>query len=296
MLFKKYIAVAAALLIAAGMMAGCKKSGNESENSQISVPDNSSFVSEPVSSDESSSVSEESSTVSQVSGTAAHTHSYTEKVIEPTCTADGYTLHECSCGKSYKDKTVSKKGHSFGEWSVTKQATVSSGGEKTRKCSVCGVAEIQKIAKLTNSYTPNATQLEVLKLVNTERNKQGRKSLEYRGDLQWLADTRLNEIMAQEPNKITHKRPDGTLVTDKGTELINTLVRDYKVKGIGENIGAGNAFDTPYNVMYSNTGTATGWMYSTKHKENILQEKFTGITVSAAQKDGAWYWVQIFVI
>lgn len=31
MLFKKYIAVAAALLIAAGMMAGCKKSGNESE-------------------------------------------------------------------------------------------------------------------------------------------------------------------------------------------------------------------------------------------------------------------------
>lgn len=96
-------------MIAAGMMAGCKNSGNESENSQISVPDNSSFVSEPISSDESSSVSEESSTVSQVSGTAAHTHSYTEKVIAPTCTADGYTLHECSCGKSYKDKTVSKK-------------------------------------------------------------------------------------------------------------------------------------------------------------------------------------------
>ena len=86
-------------MIAAVTMAGCKKSGNESENSQISVTDNSSSVSEPVSSDESSSVSEESSTVSQESGTAAHTHSYTEKVIEPTCTADGYTLHECGCGK-----------------------------------------------------------------------------------------------------------------------------------------------------------------------------------------------------
>lgn len=292
MLFKKYIAVAVSLLIAAGMMAGCKKSGNESGNSQISVPDNSSFVSEPVLSDESSSVSEESSTVSQVSGTAAHTHSYTEKVIEPTCTADGYTLHECSCGKSYKDKTVSKKGHSFGEWTVTRQATTSAEGEKTRKCSVCGAAEIQKIAKLTNTYTPNATQLEVLKLVNTERSKQGLKSLEYRGDIQWLADTRLNEII----NNFSHTRPDGTMVTDEGTELINTLVRDYKVRGIGENIGAGNAFDTPYNVMYSNTGTATGWMYSQEHRTNILRSNFTGIAVSSVKSGDNWYWVQIFVV
>lgn len=51
MLFKRYISVAAALLIAAGMLAGCKKTGNESENSQISVSDNNSSVSEPVSSE-----------------------------------------------------------------------------------------------------------------------------------------------------------------------------------------------------------------------------------------------------
>lgn len=37
-------------------------------------------------------------------------HKYTEKVIAPTYTAQGYTLHECAeCGKSYKDNYTAKK-------------------------------------------------------------------------------------------------------------------------------------------------------------------------------------------
>lgn len=276
MLFKKYIAVAAALLIAAGMMAGCKKSGNESENSQISVPDNSSFVSEPVSSDESSSVSEKSSTVSEVGSTAdstaAHTHSYTEKVIAPTCTADGYTLHECSCGKSYKDKTVSKKGHSFGEWSVTKQATVSAEGEKTRKCLVCGAAETEKIAKL--AYVPTGEKGEVLRLVNEERAKAGLSALEYRVDVQSAADTRANEIVTV----LEHTRPDGSSCF--------TVLDGIKKTAAGENIAAYQK--TPAEVM-------TQWMNSPDHKSNILNNKFTGLTVGIAEKDGYKYWVQIFV-
>lgn len=272
MLFKKYIAVAVSLLIAAGMMAGCKKSGNESENSQISVSDNSSFVSEPVSSDESSSVSEESSTVSQVSGTAAHTHSYTEKVIEPTCTADGYTLHECSCGKSYKDKTVSKKGHSFGEWTVTRQATTSAEGEKTRKCSVCGAVETEKIAKL--AYVPTGEKGEVLRLVNEERAKAGLSALEYRADVQSAADTRANEIVTV----LEHTRPDGSSCI--------TVLDGIKKTAAGENIAAYQK--NPAEVM-------TQWMNSPAHKSNILNNKFTGLAVGIAEKDGYKYWVQIFV-
>jgi len=36
-----------------------------------------------------------------------HIHSYTEKVVEPTCTEGGYTLHTCTCGESYIDKVKS---------------------------------------------------------------------------------------------------------------------------------------------------------------------------------------------
>lgn len=276
MLFKKYIAVAAAFMIVAGMMAGCKKSDNESENSQISVPDNSSFVSEPVSSDESSSVSEKSSTVSEVGSTAdstaAHTHSYTEKVIEPTCTADGYTLHECSCGKSYKDKNVSKKGHSFGEWSVTKQATVSSEGEKTRKCSVCGAAETEKIAKL--AYSPAGEKNEILRLVNEERAKAGLSALEYRADAQSAADIRANEIVTV----FDHTRPDGSSCF--------TVLDGIKKTAAGENIA--EYYQTPAQVM-------DGWMNSPGHKANILNDKFTGLAVGIAESGGKKYWVQIFV-
>ena len=42
-----------------------------------------------------------------------HTHSYTETVVAPTCTEDGYTLHECACGHSYQDNTVAKLGHNY---------------------------------------------------------------------------------------------------------------------------------------------------------------------------------------
>lgn len=245
-------------MIVAGIMSGCKKSDNESENSQISVPDNSSFVSEPVSSDESSSVSEKSSTVSEAGSTAdstaAHTHSYTEKVIEPTCTADGYTLHECSCGKSYKDKNVSKKGHSFGEWSV------------------CGAAETEKIAKL--AYSPAGEKNEILRLVNEERAKAGLSALEYRADAQSAADIRANEIVTV----FDHTRPDGSSCF--------TVLDGIKKTAAGENIA--EYYQTPAQVM-------DGWMNSPGHKANILNDKFTGLAVGIAESGGKKYWVQIFV-
>jgi RHS repeat-associated protein len=42
-----------------------------------------------------------------------HTHSYTSKVVAPTCTVDGYTLHTCACGYSYRSNTVVKLGHNY---------------------------------------------------------------------------------------------------------------------------------------------------------------------------------------
>ncbi len=55
----------------------------------------------------------------------AHKHSYTATVINPTCTEQGYTLHTCSCGDSYKDTCKNKLGHSFVNGS----------------CSVCGAVD-----------------------------------------------------------------------------------------------------------------------------------------------------------
>lgn len=78
---------------------------------------------------------------------AAHNHTYTTKVVSPTCTKGGYTLYSCSCGHSYKRRVTDKMGHSYGDWVIKKESTVSSNGSKERKCSRCGYVHKQSIPK-----------------------------------------------------------------------------------------------------------------------------------------------------
>lgn len=42
-----------------------------------------------------------------------HDYSYAVCVFEPTCIMDGFTLHECICGASYKDNIKKAPGHSY---------------------------------------------------------------------------------------------------------------------------------------------------------------------------------------
>ena len=82
-----------------------------------------------------------------------HKHEYVEKVVAPTCTENGYTEYTCECGDVYRDNEVEKTGHSFGEWTVTKEATETEEGIKERTCSVCSEKESEKIAKKEHEHT-----------------------------------------------------------------------------------------------------------------------------------------------
>ena len=59
-----------------------------------------------------------------------HTHSYTERVVEPTCTEGGYTVHTCECGESYTDGDRSALGHDYTSWNITAE-------EHSRECRRC---------------------------------------------------------------------------------------------------------------------------------------------------------------
>ena len=89
--------------------------------------------------------------------TVGHTHSYDSSVKAATCTEDGYTLHKCSCGDSYRTDKTSKTGHKFGAWVTTKEATTTATGTAERKCDACGYAETKTLDKKpifhTHSYT-----------------------------------------------------------------------------------------------------------------------------------------------
>lgn len=75
-----------------------------------------------------------------------------------TCTEDGYTGDVVceTCGVVLEaGEKIPATGHDFGEWVVTKEATVIEEGEETRTCAKCGAAETRAIEKLTPAPAPD---------------------------------------------------------------------------------------------------------------------------------------------
>ena len=61
----------------------------------------------------------------------------------------GVSYDVCSeCQQTFNYVTLPLAAHTFGEWTVTKEATAFEFGEKVRICSVCGFEEEAQIEKL----------------------------------------------------------------------------------------------------------------------------------------------------
>lgn len=64
--------------------------------------------------------------------------------VKPTCTKPGSKSIHCSRCDATKDVTkIEPTGHLFGEWTVSKDSTCVAGGQKTRKCEICGYTEYE---------------------------------------------------------------------------------------------------------------------------------------------------------
>lgn len=69
-----------------------------------------------------------------------------ENIVPATCTEDGSKTVVCEdCGETLSTEVIPATGHSFGEWTVTKEATCFEDGEETRTCSVCQAVETRPI-------------------------------------------------------------------------------------------------------------------------------------------------------
>lgn len=81
-------------------------------------------------------------------------HSYTKKVIAPTCDSEGYTIYTCKRNKKHtviKD-FVKETGHKYGSWTVKRQPTCVTTGWKTAVCSVCKNEIGEDIALTEHEY------------------------------------------------------------------------------------------------------------------------------------------------
>ena len=85
-------------------------------------------------------------------------HSFTDEVIDPTCTAAGYTRHTCVyCDEITTDSEVEATGHIFDEGTVVKTATDTEAGIIKYVCEVCGEEKYDIIEPET---TPTPTDAE----------------------------------------------------------------------------------------------------------------------------------------
>lgn len=77
-----------------------------------------------------------------------HIHSYGEwsVVKEATCETNGIKERFCNCGEKQTD-TVYSQGHEFGTWNVVYEATCATEGKERRECS-CGEREERSIDKI----------------------------------------------------------------------------------------------------------------------------------------------------
>lgn len=69
-----------------------------------------------------------------------------ENIVPATCTEDGSKTVVCEdCGETLSTEVIPATGHSFGDWTVTKEAACFEDGEETRTCSVCQAVETRPI-------------------------------------------------------------------------------------------------------------------------------------------------------
>lgn len=90
----------------------------------------------------------------------ALTHDYVETVVDPTCTAKGYTEHVCQrtdCGFSYRDTYTDVAAHSFGDWETVSAAACEVAGSEKRTCEDCGFMELQSTEALTHNVPSDWT-------------------------------------------------------------------------------------------------------------------------------------------
>lgn len=80
-----------------------------------------------------------------------HNYEAQGDVVSATCTAPATQVYKCTaCNAAYTKLVEAEKGHSFGNWTVTQDATTDKFGIQERSCSVCGYVEYDKIAPIGN--------------------------------------------------------------------------------------------------------------------------------------------------
>lgn len=129
----------------------------------------------------------------------------------------------------------------------------------------------------TGTSTASSIELEVVRLVNIERQKAGLAPLEHSNELSRVARAKSQDMANN--NYFSHNSPS----YGDPFAMMRSFGIQYKLAG--ENIAKGHL---------SAASVMNGWMNSTGHRDNILNPSFGTIGVGYVNMNGTTYWTQMF--
>jgi hypothetical protein len=136
---------------------------------------------------------------------AKHTHQYTAKVVKPTCTKGGYTVHTCSCGDSYTDNKTASGEHSYDKETV--KPTMWQEGYTIYTCTVCKDSHKDDYTNISSSDKKafiEEVRKATVKHINRLRVEQGSTSIPTLPKLTKVADYRAKQLQSD----FSHSVPD----------------------------------------------------------------------------------------
>lgn len=179
---------------------------------------------------------------------------------EATCTEDGYVVTICKLHGEKNTTRILAKGHTPGEWTVTKEATALAEGSQEQKCTVCGeVIQIKKIAKLKAKIKLNVPKTLPLKVKQTFQIKasglaKGDKVASFKS-----SNTKIVTVTSS--GKITGKKTGTATVTVK---LKSGLTSQVKVKVQKSDVAA-----TSVTVLNKSTNKKISGTVTLKMKKKL---------------------------
>lgn len=129
----------------------------------------------------------------------------------------------------------------------------------------------------TNTGTNTSIEMEVVRLVNIERQKAGLAPLAHSPELSKVARAKSQDMANK--NYFSHNSPT------YGDPFAMMKSFGIQYKTAGENIAKG--YSSAQSVV-------NGWMNSSGHRENILNQSFGKIGVGYVNANGTTYWTQMF--
>ena len=143
-------------------------------------------------------------------------HKLNHVVVPSTCKVAGMEYDICSeCGETFNEKTLPLEAHTWGDWTVVKEATTTAEGLEKRTCSACGEVETRAIEKL-KALVDEKTGVEINYNDEYEANTEIKVEEQFSGKSFQLLNTEYGKVNSKIYDIATYKdgvkvQPDGEI-------------------------------------------------------------------------------------